>query len=114
MGEQEKPKSPGMMLKHYAPETPVRLNAIDVKEGEALLAFGSTKFMVGQGFDQESVRNLSKGQDLHEAAANLFAMLKELDQPEHSAIAVMQIPNEGLGIAINDRLNRAARGSNND
>ncbi len=114
IGEQEKPKSPGMMLKHYAPDTPVRLNAIDVKEGEALLAFGSTKFMVGQGFDQESVRNLSKGQDLHEAAANLFAMLKELDQPEHSAIAVMQIPNEGLGIAINDRLNRAARGSNND
>ncbi|MGB0719350.1 MAG: L-threonylcarbamoyladenylate synthase [Bdellovibrionales bacterium] len=104
-------KSPGQLLKHYAPETPVRLNAIDVKDGEALLAFGPTKFMVGRDFPGDRLRNLSEGQDLYEAAAHLFAMLKDLDRPEHSAIAVMQIPQTGLGIAINDRLRRAAQGS---
>jgi len=66
--------------------------------------------MVGTGFPEERLRNLSVEQDLHEAAANLFAMLKELDRDAHSAIAVMAIPDEGLGIAINDRLRRAASG----
>jgi len=79
-----------------------------------LLAFGSTKFMVGQDFPEESVKNLSEEQDLHEAAANLFAMLKELDRPEHKTIAVMQIPNEGLGFAMNDRLKRAAQAAKED
>ena len=104
-------KSPGQILKHYAPNTPVRLNAIDVKDGEALLAFGPTKFMVAKDFPQDRLRNLSEGQDLHEAAANLFAMLKVLDKAGARAIAVMQIPETGLGIAINDRLRRAASGS---
>ena len=106
--DEEKPKSPGMLLKHYAPNTPVRLNAIDVQDGEALLAFGSTKFMVAADFPEERLRNLSEGQDLSEAAANLFAMLKELDESGVSTIAVMQIPDTGIGIAINDRLKRAA------
>lgn len=107
-------KSPGQLLKHYAPDTPVRLNAVDVKAGEALLAFGSIKFMGVEGgghaidLPSESLRNLSEEGDLYEAAANLFAMLKELDCPEHTAIAVMNVPNQGLGIAINDRLKRAA------
>jgi L-threonylcarbamoyladenylate synthase len=110
----DRPKSPGQLLKHYAPNTPVRINAVDVKPGEALLAFGSEKFMGIQGGGRASDlpstqrRNLSENSDLHEAAANLFAMLKDLDQPDHSAIAVMPLPNEGLGIAINDRLKRAA------
>jgi L-threonylcarbamoyladenylate synthase len=98
-----------MLLKHYAPETPVRLNAIDVKEGEALLAFGSDKFMVARDFPEERKRNLSEGQDLYEAAANLFAMLKELDGCGAKAIAVMAIPESGIGVAINDRLRRAAQ-----
>ncbi len=108
-------KSPGQLLKHYAPNTPVRLNAIDLEEGEALLAFGSDKFMgvktsnmPAHQLPQTQRCNLSETSDLHEAAANLFAMLKELDRPEHSAIAVMSIPDTGLGIAINDRLKRAA------
>jgi L-threonylcarbamoyladenylate synthase len=54
-------------------------------------------------------RNLSESGDLGEAAANLFRMLYELDRPEHAAIAVMDIPETGLGLAINDRLRRAAR-----
>lgn len=107
-------KAPGMLLKHYAPDTPVRLNAIDVNPTEALLAFGSTTFMGVKGgghakdLPDTQIRNLSENGDLFEAAANLFAMLRDLDRPEHSAIAVMNIPNTSLGIAINDRLQRAA------
>lgn len=110
----DKPRSPGQLLRHYAPRLPLRLNAIDVEPGEALLAFGSVKFMGvrGGGFaknmPQDSFYNLSEAGDLLEAAANLFAGLRALDVPGHSRIAVMSIPNDGIGIAINDRLQRAA------
>ena len=113
--ENEAPKSPGMLLKHYAPNTPLRLNAIDLEEGEALLAFGSDKFMGiknggrAAGLPDEMRRNLSEEQDLQEAAANLFSMLKELDQSGATTIAVMAIPQTGIGVAINDRLSRAAK-----
>lgn len=112
--EEDTPKSPGMLLKHYAPNTPVRLNAIDLEPGEALLAFGSDKFMGIKGggsaadLPDTQRRNLSEESDLHQAASNLFAMLKELDRSEHKAIAVMAVPEQGLGVAINDRLRRAA------
>jgi len=93
---------PGRLLSHYAPDRPVRLNAASVAPGEALLAFGpnppQAKIML----------NLSATGDLKEAAANLFAMLRELDRPDVTGIAVMPVPAEGLGIAINDRLTRAA------
>ncbi len=109
----DSPKSPGQLLKHYAPETPLRLNAVDLEAGEALLGFGSLKFMgvKSGGFAKDlpegQVLNLSESADLHEAAANLFKMLKMLDKGGFACIAVMNIPNTGLGIAINDRLNRA-------
>ncbi len=112
--ESDKIVAPGMMAKHYAPSVPLRLNAIDVKPGEALLAFGSIKFMGVQGggavkdLPEGQVRNLSEDGDLYEAASNLYAMLRDLDRTAHTGIAVMQIPNQGLGIAINDRLSRAA------
>lgn len=109
------PKSPGQLLKHYAPQTPLRLNAVDVREGEALLAFGPLKFMGMQGggfakqkLSPERLLNLSETGDLHEAAANVFAMLHALDTSGAAAIAVMNIPDTGLGLAINDRLKRAA------
>jgi L-threonylcarbamoyladenylate synthase len=108
------PKAPGMLLKHYAPDAKLRLNAIDLSPGEALLAFGGIKFMGIKGggaakdLPDDMIRNLSEEADLHKAAANLFAMLKELDQPGCAGIAVMNIPETGLGIAINDRLKRAA------
>lgn len=117
LGNHGAPKSPGQLLKHYAPDTPVRLNAIDLEEGEALLAFGSTRFMGVKGRGAVSllpgsmVRNLSEDGDLYEAAANLFSMLRALDLPEHKNIAVMNIPDAGIGIAINDRLRRAAAAS---
>lgn len=96
-------KSPGLLLSHYAPTLPVRLNVREPKPDEALLAFGPS---MPQG--AKMVINLSASGDLKEAAANLFAMLRKADSPEFSAIAVMSIPERGLGIAINDRLMRAA------
>jgi L-threonylcarbamoyladenylate synthase len=110
----DKPKSPGQLLRHYAPKTPLRLKAVDVKPGEALLAFGSLRFMgvTGGGFAKDlpdSMRlNLSEKGDLNEAAANLFAMLHALDAGGFKGIAIMDIPETGLGLAINDRLRRAA------
>ncbi len=120
----EKPKSPGQLLKHYAPKTPLRLKAVDVKPGEGLLAFGSTKFMgvAGDKFGSaaerggaakdllppEAYQNLSEKGDLEEAAAHLFGMLHYLDAGGFESIAVMDIPDTGLGVAINDRLRRAA------
>lgn len=112
----EKPTSPGQLLKHYAPSVPVRLNAVDIEPDEALLAFGSLKFMGVQGggfakdIDSSRLCNLSERGDLHEAAANLFAMMRSLDNGVNKKIAVMNIPAIGLGVAINDRLARAARG----
>lgn len=119
-GDHDAPKSPGQTLKHYAPSVPVRIKAIDLIPGEALLAFGPIKFMGIRGggaakdLPEDSLRNLSEAGDLHEAAANLFSMMRALDRPGHKAIAVMNIPETGLGIAINDRLRRAARASGFD
>lgn len=116
LGNHDKPRSPGQLLKHYAPSIPVRLNAVEVEAGEALLAFGSLKFMGvrGGGFakdlPEKRLRNLSETGDLNEAAANLFRMLRELDGHGNTRIAVMNIPDRDLGIAINDRLKRAAQG----
>ena len=94
------PKSPGMMESHYAPTLPVRIEAEDAQSGEALLGFGPGA--------RDAMLNLSPTGDLAEAAANLFAMLRALDRPTFRGIAVMPIPDNGLGAAINDRLRRAA------
>ena len=102
---EEAPKSPGMTLRHYAPSTPLRLRAFLAGAEEAYLGFGPDSF---GGRGARTSLNLSETGDLTEAAANLFAMLHELDRPQHAAIAVAPIPEIGLGLAINDRLNRAA------
>lgn len=113
--DSKNPKSPGQLLKHYAPAIPLRMNAVDLEPGEALLAFGSDKFMGIRGggaasdLPEASRKNLSVEGDLIEAASNLFKMLHDLDKPSHKGIAVMNIPDIGLGVAINDRLSRAAR-----
>jgi L-threonylcarbamoyladenylate synthase len=96
------PLAPGMMTSHYAPRARVRLNALASEAGEALLAFGPTPLSAGP------VLNLSPRGDLVEAAANLFSHLRALDASGAQRIAVMTIPHEGLGEAINDRLARAA------
>jgi L-threonylcarbamoyladenylate synthase len=100
------PIAPGQLASHYAPRTPLRLNASSVLAGEALLAFGEP---LALGSDRaRGVLNLSPGADMIEAAANLFSYLRSLDALGAPAIAVMPIPQTGLGEAINDRLQRAA------
>lgn len=96
--DEEAPKSPGMLASHYAPGLPVRLDAVTNAADEALLGFGA----------MDCTMNLSPSGDLQEAAANLFAFLRRLDDRRFTAIAVAPIPERGLGIAINDRLRRAA------
>ncbi|MGB3865491.1 MAG: Sua5 family C-terminal domain-containing protein, partial [Xanthobacteraceae bacterium] len=100
------PMAPGMLASHYAPRTPVRLNATHRAPGEALLAFGPATIA---GYDIAGpILNLSARGDLAEAAANLFSHLRALDAANASAIAVMAVPEHDLGEAINDRLRRAA------
>ena len=92
-------RAPGMLESHYAPGLPLRLDADHATSGEALLGFGPAP---------DATLNLSEAGDLREAAANLFAMLRQLDGPDFTGIAVMPIPEKDLGRAINDRLRRAA------
>jgi L-threonylcarbamoyladenylate synthase len=102
-GAPGRPASPGMLARHYAPAARLRLEAGEVYDGEALLAFGrDVPKHAG------AMINLSAASDLTEAAANLFAALRALDRSGATTIAVMPIPHEGLGEAINDRLRRAA------
>jgi L-threonylcarbamoyladenylate synthase len=96
-------RSPGLLESHYAPERPLRLDVRELRPGEALLAFGPSP-LAGAAHSE----NLSPTGDLQEAAANLFAMLRALDRADLAGIAVMPIPDRGLGRAINDRLRRAA------
>ncbi|MCV2892923.1 L-threonylcarbamoyladenylate synthase [Lentibacter sp. XHP0401] len=90
--------APGQLASHYAPDAALRLNVTATEQGEALLGFGPV---------ENATLNLSPAGDLREAAANLFAMLRELDATEVK-IAVSPIPAHGIGLAINDRLIRAA------
>lgn len=99
----EAPRAPGMLASHYAPNLPLRLDATSVEAGEALLAFGPDS-----PSGAKETLYLSKSRDVREAAANLFAMLRAVDRADFTAIAVMPIPEQGLGRAINDRLRRAA------
>lgn len=92
--------APGQLQSHYAPRARLRLNAVDVREGEVFLGFGPTMVSGGE--------NLSARGDLKEAAANLFTLLRRLDEQGANAIAVAPVPETSLGEAINDRLRRAA------
>ena len=99
-------KSPGRIARHYAPRTPIRINARRVAPGEALLAFGPE--LPAGAENATVVANLSPAGDPEEAAANLFALLHRLDAAGAAAIACAPVPMGGLGAAINDRLARAA------
>jgi L-threonylcarbamoyladenylate synthase len=100
------PLAPGMLASHYAPRTPLRLDARDVAVGECLLAFGPN--LVPGSERAMRVLNLSQRGDVIEAAANLFSHLRALDGEGANTIAVMPVQHDGLGEAINDRLLRAA------
>ena len=99
------PVSPGRLASHYAPKARLRLGATSVRPEEALLAFGNS-LAAGAG-QARALLNLSEQADLIEAAANLFSYLRRLDAGA-DVIAVMAVPEHGLGEAINDRLRRAA------
>lgn len=96
------PIAPGMLESHYAPHAQVRLNATRQNANEAFLAFGPT--------DIKADLNLSLTSDLEEASHKLYACLRALDKTGVKSIAVAPIPFTGLGLAINDRLRRAAAG----
>lgn len=91
-------EAPGQLASHYAPSKPVRLNAREAQSGEWHIGFGA---VVGDD-------NLSPDGDLAEAASRLFDALHKGDASEATSIAVAPIPDEGIGVAINDRLKRAA------
>jgi L-threonylcarbamoyladenylate synthase len=99
-------RSPGLLVSHYAPRLPVRLEAVSAGADEALLAFGPAPAGAGAVFQ------LSAGRDAVEAASRLFAGLRWLDAEGVRlglhGIAAMPVPAEGLGLAVNDRLQRAA------
>ncbi|HKX22784.1 MAG TPA: L-threonylcarbamoyladenylate synthase [Rhizorhapis sp.] len=94
----DKIEAPGQLLSHYAPSKRVRLNAKTARKGEYLIGFG----------DMPCDYNLSESAKLEEAAARLFDALHLADASAAKAIAVAPVPGEGLGVAINDRLKRAA------
>ncbi len=100
------PEAPGMLSSHYAPSAAVRPNATEILPGEALLAFGPA--LPESAHRAIAVENLSPSGDLVEAAARLFSSLRRLDASGAGTIAVMPVPEDGLGEAINDRLRRAA------
>jgi L-threonylcarbamoyladenylate synthase len=97
-GAVEHIRAPGMLASHYAPRKPVRLEASDAQDGEWLIGFGAVP----------GHASLSASGDLAEAAATLFARLHEADAQPGTRIAVAPVPRKGLGVAINDRLRRAA------
>ncbi|GEQ99807.1 threonylcarbamoyl-AMP synthase [Iodidimonas gelatinilytica] len=95
--------APGQMLSHYAPDAAVRLEAKTAKHDEVLIGFGPIKGDL----------SLSEDGDLIEAAARLFSCLRSADTMGKKKIAVAPVPPHGLGLAINDRLRRAAAPKNN-
>ena len=102
-GQSAAPRAPGLLLRHYATRIPLRMMASAVDENEALLAFGPNPLKGAKVSE-----NLSRRGDFLEAASNLFAMMHTLDRPDCAGIAVMPVPDYGIGRAINDRLQRAA------
>ncbi|WP_052134869.1 L-threonylcarbamoyladenylate synthase [Sphingomonas sp. 37zxx] len=90
--------APGQLSSHYAPSKPVRLGATQARAGEWLIGFGEVA-----GDD-----TLSATGDVVEAAARLFEALHRADASEAASMAVAPVPSEGIGVAINDRLGRAA------
>ena len=101
-GNPNRPTSPGQLLKHYAPAKTLRINATSRESGELFIGFGA-------GYEWADL-NLSPTGDLREAAANLFAYMRQADKDTRfSRMAMAPIPQRGMGLAINDRIRRASR-----
>ena len=96
-------KAPGMLKRHYSPGIPIKLNQKKVKNNEAFIVFGK-KYKKAK-----NIFNLSYNSDLNEAARNLYKILRLIKNKNYKLICVSSIPQTGIGLAINDRLNRAAK-----
>ena len=103
LNDENAPKSPGMLLRHYSPKTKMVLNADSADADEVFLAFGKVPQNV-----RGQIIQLSETQNLTEVAANLYRAMRNADLQTPKTIKVARIPNTGLGEAINDRLQRAA------
>ena len=96
-------KAPGMLKKHYSPGIPIKLNQKKAKSNEAFIVF-EKKYKKGK-----NIFNLSYKSNLNEAAKNLYRTLRLIKNKNYKMICVCSIPQSGIGLAINDRLNRAAK-----
>jgi len=96
-------KAPGMLKRHYSPGIPMKLNQKEAKDNEAFIVFGK-KYKKGK-----NIFNLSYKSNLNEAARNLYKILRLIKNKNYKMICVSSIPQTGIGLAINDRLNRAAK-----
>ena len=106
--EGNKPMAPGQLKSHYAPRIPLIMNATHFPADYAILAFGKVSG------DIHPDLNLSEKGDLVEAAGNLFDYMRRLDTFPYKGIAVTPVPDEGIGVAINDRLRRASQNGFSD
>ena len=95
-------RSPGQLKLHYSPGIPVKMNIKHAEKNQALIGFGK-KFK-----DRKNHFNLSKNGNLKEAANNLYKTMRKIRKRKFKSIAVMKIPNIGIGYAINDRLKKAS------
>jgi L-threonylcarbamoyladenylate synthase len=96
-------KAPGMLKRHYSPGIPLKLNQVNAKTNEAFIVFGN-KYK-----KRKNIFNLSRKSNLNEAAKNLYKILRLIKNKNYKMICVCSIPQTGIGLAINDRLNRAAK-----
>ena len=95
-------RSPGLFKRHYSPGIPIQLNQKEADKNCALITFGK-KYK-----DKTNYFNLSKKSDLKEAASNLYKTFRKIKKKGFKKINVVKIPNQGIGLAINDRLKRAS------
>ena len=95
-------KAPGQLKLHYSPGIPVKMNRKNAENQQALIGFGK-KFKIGKNYF-----NLSKRGSLKEAANNLYKTMRKIGKRNFKSIAVVKIPNKGIGYAINDRLKKAS------
>jgi L-threonylcarbamoyladenylate synthase len=110
LNQSSNPKAPGQLKSHYAPKKPVVIgNVEELKKTYANAKLGAIVFGSDVTFNSHVIlRDLSPSKDLKEAAVNLFSYLRELDEADVELIIAELLPEKGLGLAVNDRLRRAA------
>ena len=99
----KKISAPGQLKLHYSPGLPIKLNVKNANDNVAHILINKRKN------DKKNFFYLSKKSDLKEAAKNLYSTLRKIKKDGYKRIAVEKIPKIGLGLSINDRLNRAAK-----